>query len=208
MIQEEEKLWKKGHKVVIGIDEAGRGPLAGPVVAGAVFIPKKDFSRLRKNKFIRDSKELTPKKRKEVYEFLIGSVKWGTGVVSEKMIDRINIFQATRLAMKKAIKDFEKRNKIKTDFVILDGMMKIDIEQKQKSIIKADKKVLSCSAASIIAKVTRDEMMIKYDKKYPLYNFKQHKGYGTREHAKKLKKHGPCPIHRKSFKCSSLDNAR
>jgi ribonuclease HII len=201
MIQEEEKLWKKGYNVVIGIDEAGRGPLAGPVVASAVFIHKKDFSRLRKNKFIRDSKELAPKKRKEVYEFLIGSVKWGTGVVSEKTIDRINIFQATRLAMKKAVRDFEKRNKIKADFVILDGTMRIDVEAEQKAIVKADKKVLSCSAASIIAKVTRDEMMIKYDKKYPLYNFKQHKGYGTREHARKLKKHGPCPIHRKSFKC-------
>jgi len=200
MIQEEEKLRKRGHKVIVGIDEAGRGPLAGPVVASAVFIDKKDFFLLRKNKFIRDSKELAPGKRKEVFELLIKRVKWGTGIVSEKTIDKINILQATRLAMKKAIKDFEKRNKLKPDFVILDGIIKIDVEPKQKSIIKADKKVLSCSAASIIAKVTRDEIMVRYDKKYPLYNFKQHKGYGTREHARKLKKHGRCPIHRKSFK--------
>jgi len=200
MIQEEKKLWKKGYRVVVGIDEAGRGPLAGPVVAAAVFIDKKDFSLLRRNKFIRDSKELTPKKRKEVFDILIEKVKWGTGIVSEKTIDRINILQATGLAMEKALKDFEKRNKIKADFAILDGMMKIDIEQKQKTIVKADKKVLSCSAASIIAKVTRDGIMVRYDKKYPLYNFKQHKGYGTKEHVRKLKKHGLCPIHRKSFK--------
>ncbi len=200
MIQEEEKLRKRGYRVIVGIDEAGRGPLAGPVVASAVFIDKKDFFLLRKNKFIRDSKELTPGKRKEVFELLIKRVKWGTGIVSEKTVDRINILQATRLAMKKAIKDFEKKNKLKPDFVILDGIIKIDIEPKQKPIIKADKKVLSCSAASIIAKVTRDEIMVRYDKKYPLYNFKQHKGYGTREHVKKLKKHGRCPIHRKSFK--------
>ncbi|MDD3170447.1 MAG: ribonuclease HII [Candidatus Paceibacterota bacterium] len=200
MIQEEGKLWKKGYRVVVGIDEAGRGPLAGPVVAAAVFIDKKDFSLLRKNKFVRDSKELTPKKRKEVFEPLIKKVKWGTGIVSEKTIDRINILQATGLAMEKALKDFEKRNKIKADFAILDGIMKIDIEQKQKAVVKADKKVLSCSAASIIAKVTRDRIMVRYDKKYPLYNFKQHKGYGTKEHVRKLKKHGLCPIHRKSFK--------
>lgn len=170
------------------------------MVAVAVFIDKKDFSLLRRNKFIRDSKELTPKKRKEVFDILIEKVKWGTGIVSEKTIDRINILQATGLAMEKALKDFEKRNKIKADFAILDGMMKIDIEQKQKAVVKADKKVLSCSAASIIAKVTRDGIMVRYDKKYPLYNFKQHKGYGTKEHVRKLKKHGPCPIHRKSFK--------
>ncbi len=200
MIQEEEKLWKRGYRVVVGLDEAGRGPLAGPVIASAVFIPKKDFFLLKKNEFVRDSKDLTPKKRKEVFEVLIKSVKWGTGIVSKKTIDRINIFQATRLAMKKAIKDFEKKNKLSADFVILDGIMRIDVEPKQKAIIKADKKVLSCSAASIIAKVTRDEIMIKYDKKYPLYNFKKHKGYGTKEHVRKLKKHGRCPIHRKSFK--------
>lgn len=199
MIQEEEKLWKRGYKVVAGIDEAGRGPLAGPVVAAAVFINKKDFSFLKKISLIKDSKELTPQKRKEAFELLIKKVEWGRGIVSEKIIDRINILQATKLAMEKALKDLEKRSKIKADFAIIDGITKINFEINQKVIVKADKKVLSCSAASIIAKVTRDELMIKYDKKYPLYNFKQHKGYGTKEHMAMLKKYGPCPLHRKSF---------
>lgn len=199
MIQEEEKLWKRGYKVVAGIDEAGRGPLAGPVVAAAVFINKKDFSFLKKIGLIKDSKELTPQKRKEAFELLIKKVEWGRGIVSEKIIDRINILQATKLAMEKALKDLEKRSKIKADFAIIDGITKINFEINQKVIVKADKKVLSCSAASIIAKVTRDELMIKYDKKYPLYNFKQHKGYGTKEHMAMLKKYGPCPLHRKNF---------
>jgi len=199
MIQEEEKLWKRGYKIVAGIDEAGRGPLAGPVVAAAVFINKKDFSFLKKIGLIKDSKELTPQKRKEAFELLIKKVEWRRGIVSEKIIDRINILQATKLAMGKALKDLEKRSKIKADFAIIDGITKINFEINQKVIVKADKKVLSCSAASIIAKVTRDELMIKYDKKYPLYNFKQHKGYGTKEHMAMLKKYGPCPLHRKSF---------
>ncbi len=199
MIQEEEKLWKRGYKVVAGIDEAGRGPLAGPVVAAAVFINKKNFPFLKKNNLIKDSKELTPKKRKQSFDFLIKNVEWGIGIVSEKVIDKINILQATKLAMEKALKNLEKRSKMRADFAIIDGIMKINYGIKQKTIIKADKKVLSCSAASIIAKVTRDELMIKYDKKYPWYNFKQHKGYGTKEHLARLKKYGPCPLHRKSF---------
>lgn len=199
MIQEEEKIWKRGYKVVAGIDEAGRGPLAGPVVAAAVFITPKNFPLLKKNNLIKDSKELTPKKRRQAFDFLIKNVEWGTGIVSEKIIDKINILQATKLAMEKALKNLEKRSKMKADFVIIDGIMKINYGIKQKAIIKADKKVLSCSAASIIAKVTRDELMIKYDKKYPWYNFKQHKGYGTKEHLARLKKYGPCPLHRKSF---------
>ena len=201
MIQEEKKLWKKGYKHVAGIDEAGRGPLAGPVSAGAVLILEKDFKEAKKIKSVKDSKKLTEKKRKEVYLNLIKNknVKWGIGLVSEKTIDKINILEATKLAMIKAVKDLEKKNKIKVDFLILDGRMKLDSGVEQKSIIKADDKVFSVSAASIIAKVTRDRLMEKYDKKYPEYNFRKHKGYGTKEHLKNIRKNGICKIHRKSF---------
>ncbi|HOC53936.1 MAG TPA: ribonuclease HII [Candidatus Pacearchaeota archaeon] len=195
MIQEEKRLWKKGYKLVVGIDEAGRGPLAGPVVAGAVLISKKDFDSIKKNKLIRDSKKLSFNQRKQAYDFLIKRVRWGTGIVSEKQIDRINILNATKKAMIKAVKAL----KIKPDFLIIDGNIELDIKCNQQGIIKGDVKVLSCSAASIIAKVTRDEIMIKLDKKYPKYNFKKHKGYGTKEHTKNIKKYGLCKIHRKSF---------
>jgi len=126
-------------------------------------------------------------------------LKWGIGIVSEKIIDKINILEATKLSMIKAIEDLEKKNNIKVDFLILDGKMKIDFNVNQESIIKGDDKVFSISAASIIAKVTRDRLMIKYDKKYPEYNFKKHKGYGTKEHLDNIKKNGICKIHRKSF---------
>jgi len=201
MIQEEKRLWKKGYKYVAGIDEAGRGPLAGPVVSGAVLILEKDFKEIKKIESVKDSKKLTEKKRGEVYLNLINNhkLKWGIGIVSEKVIDRINILEATKLSMIKAVKDLERKNKIKIDYIILDGKMKIDLNINQESIIKGDDKVFSISAASIIAKVTRDKIMIKYDKKYPKYNFKKHKGYGTKEHLKNIKKTGICEIHRKSF---------
>jgi len=199
MIQEEKKLWKKGLNLIAGIDEAGRGPLAGPVVAAAILINQKDFNLLKNNKLIRDSKQLSEKQRDQAYNFIINKIKFGTGIVSEKEIDRINIREATKKAMIKAIKSLEKKTKI--DFIILDGNMSLDVKYNQKTIIKGDQKVLSCSVASIIAKVTRDKIMIKYDKKYPLYNFKKHKGYGTKEHYANIKKYGICKIHRKSFRC-------
>lgn len=201
MIQEEKRLWKKGYKYVVGIDEAGRGPLAGPVVSGAVLILEKDFKEVKKIKSVKDSKKLSEKKREEVYPNLINNhkLKWGVGIVSEKLIDRINILEATKLSMIKAVKDLERKNKIKVDYIILDGKMKLKLDTDQESIIKGDDKVFSISAASIIAKVTRDRIMIKYDKEYPTYNFKKHKGYGTREHLKNIKKNGICEIHRKSF---------
>jgi len=201
MIQEEKRLWKKGYKYIVGIDEAGRGPLAGPVAAGAVLILEKDFKEAHKIKSVKDSKKLKEGKRKEVYLNLIKNkkIKWGIGMVSEKTIDKINILEATKLAMIKAVKDLEKKNGIKVDFLILDGKMKINLKIDQESIVKGDDKVFSISAASIIAKVRRDELMEKYDKKYPQYNFKKHKGYGTKEHLQKIKKYGACEIHRKSF---------
>ncbi len=201
MLNEEKKLWKKGYKCIAGIDEAGRGPLAGPVSAGAVLIFEKDFKEAKKIQSVKDSKKLNEKKRKEVYLNLIKNknIKWGHGLVSEKVIDRINILEATKLAMLKAIKDLEKKNKVKVDFIILDGKMKLKTNIEQISIVKADDKVFSVSAASIIAKVRRDELMERHDKLYPEYNFKKHKGYGTKEHLRNIKKHGICEIHRKSF---------
>lgn len=210
--REEKRLWKKGYKRVAGLDEAGRGPLAGPVVAVAMMIKSKfkistyvktsagrQDSKLR----VRDSKKLTPKRREELYKILTNhpQIKWGIGRVSERVIDRINILQATKLAMKRAVEKLKIKNKkLKIDFLLLDGNFKIDLGVEQKSIVKADNKVFSCAAASIIAKVTRDRMMRRYCKRYPEYGFSRHKGYGTKLHLKMLKKHGPCKIHRKSFK--------
>jgi len=188
---EEKKLWKKGYKFVVGLDEAGRGPLAGPVVAGAVMVkPYKIF-----DSSVRDSKLLSPKKREEVYNFFKNhpDIKWGIGIVSEKIIDRINILEATKLAMKKSIKN------LKSDYLILDGSFKINSQIPQKSIIKADQKVFSCALASIFAKVTRDRLMKKYHKKYSHYGFDKHKGYPTKAHFANLRKFGSCKIHRKSF---------
>ena len=201
-LNEEKRLWRKGFKRVACLDEAGRGCLAGPVVAAAVIIKDKKLNRaklLRLNlDSINDSKKLSPKKREGFYKILTKhpQIKWGIGRVSEKVIDKINILEATKLAMEKAIKKI----KPKPDFLILDGNMKLKINIPQKSIIKADEKVFSCAAASIIAKVTRDRIMERYHKKYPRYGFSKHKGYPTKMHRKKLKKYGPCKIHRKSFR--------
>jgi len=190
---EEKKLRKSGFRTVAGLDEAGRGPLAGPVVAAAAVIKIKKFNVGH----IKDSKKLSAKKREEFFKILTKhpDLEWGRGIVSEKVIDKINILEATKLAMKKAVKGLKK----KPDFLILDGNFRINLPLSQKSIIKADEKVFSCAAASIIAKVTRDRIMDRYHKKYPLYKFNKHKGYPTKLHFKLLKKYGPCKIHRKSF---------
>lgn len=201
---EERKLWEQGYSNVACVDEVGRGPLAGPVVAAAVCLTPKlslpklhlislSFSRLR------DSKKLSPKRREEVYKTVKehSEIQWGIGVVSEKLVDKMNIFQATKLAMKKAIANLQK--KISVDFLVIDGNMKIDLPIHQKSIIKGDEKVFSCALASIVAKVTRDRMMVRYHKEYPQYGFNRHKGYGTKLHLQKLRRFGPCPIHRRTF---------
>lgn len=206
-LQEEKRLWKKGYKRVACLDEAGRGPLAGPVVAAATIVknPKKPYgeqSGKLRNLDIKDSKKLSPKKREELFKILTNppaggpQIKWGIGRVSEKVIDKINILEATKLAMKRAVEKLSK----KPNFLILDGKMKLDLPISQKSIIKADEKVFSCAVASILAKVTRDKMMERYHQKYPKYGFDRHKGYPTKLHRKMLKKYGPCKIHRKSFK--------
>jgi len=200
-LKEERKLWKLRYKSVAGLDEAGRGPLAGPVTAGAVMLRKISNSKFPIPKEllkIKDSKKLSPKQRERFYKILIKHpiIEWGIGKVSEKVIDKINILEATKLAMEKAIANLRH----KPDFLILDGNFRIDSLIPQKSIIKADQKVFSCSAASIIAKVFRDRIMEKYHKKYPRYGFKKHKGYPTKFHFRMLKKYGPCKIHRKTFR--------
>lgn len=196
-LREEKKLWKKGYGAVACLDEAGRGPLCGPVTAGAVFV-KPGFTLTPDLAGVKDSKQLSARKREEFYKILIKhpAMKWGIGIVSEKVIDKINILEATKLAMIKAVRKLKKR----PDFLILDGKMEINLPIPQKSIVKGDEKVFSCALASIIAKVTRDRIMLNYHKKYPQYGFDRHKGYPTKCHYSAIRKYGPCQIHRKSFK--------
>lgn len=189
---EEEKLWKRGFEFVVGLDEVGRGPLAGPAVAAAVFSRKNRRPDINVN----DSKKLSEKKREALYEMLIGhpDIRWGIGIVGEQKIDEINILQATKLAMSLAVEN------LPADFLLLDGNFILDgLDISQKSIVKGDSKVFSIAAASIIAKVTRDRMMQKMHQTYPKYGFDKHKGYGTPLHLRNLREFGPCKIHRKSF---------
>ncbi len=184
------------------LDEAGRGPLAGPVVACAVRL-KPGLARLKPGlRRIRDSKKLSAKKREEFCKILTKhpGLEWQIGRVSEKVIDRINILEATKLAMGRALAKLKR----KPDFLILDGNFKINSTIPQKSIVKADGKVFSCMAAGIIAKVTRDRIMGRYHLKYPCYEFDKHKGYPTKKHKRVIKKNGICKIHRKTFR--SVEN--
>lgn len=200
--REEKKLYNKGYKMVAGIDEAGRGPLAGPVVACALVFTNYDL-RITDYKNVKDSKKLSSRNREQIYKRLKNDsgVMWGIGRVSEKVIDRINILEATKLAMKRAVKNLEKKQ-ADIDFLIIDGNFKIKYPISQKSIIKADEKVFSVAAASIIAKVFRDKMMINYHKKFPEYYFNKHKGYPTKQHKRVIKQHGSCRLHRQTFHLS------
>ena len=190
------KLRKNGYKFIAGIDEVGRGPLAGPVVACAAIILQ---AELKTFKGIRDSKQLSERQREKFYKILTNDsqVYYGIGIVSEKIIDKINILQATFLAMKKAVENL----KVKPDFLLIDGKWTLEnYPISQTAIPKGDQNIFSIAAASIIAKVTRDRMLVKLRQKYPQYGFEKHKGYGTKLHLEMLKKYGPCEIHRKSFK--------
>lgn len=179
------------YTYICGVDEAGRGPLAGPVVAGAVILPKK--SRIL---YINDSKQLSEKKREELYDVIREqAVAWGVGIVSPGRIDEINILQATYEAMRKAIASLSPQ----PDILLNDAVTIPGIAVPQVSIIKGDAKSISIGAASIMAKVTRDRLMSEYDKLYPEYDFAGNKGYGSSGHIETLKKYGPTPIHRKSF---------
>ncbi len=176
---------------ICGIDEVGRGPVAGPVVACAVILPK-DCDIL----YINDSKKLSEKKREELYEVITSkAIAWGIGMVSPQRIDEINILQATYEAMREAISNL----KVKPDILLNDAVTIHGVDIKQVPIIKGDAKSISIGAASIVAKVTRDRMMVEYDKEYPGYDFAGNKGYESKKHAQGLREIGPCPIHRRTF---------
>ena len=187
----ENRLKIKGYSLVAGIDEAGRGSLSGPVVAAAVILPCRLFIP-----YVKDSKKLTSKKRTELYYSILNSAKdVGIGIVEAKIIDRINIAQTSFLAMKKAVLDLKEI----PNYLLVDGFKIPNLNILQIPLIKGEDKSISIAAASIIAKVYRDNIMLKYDQKYPQYLFKKNKGYGTEEHLKALIKYGPSEIHRKSF---------
>ena len=188
----ETKASHQGFKNIAGIDEAGRGPLAGPVVAAAVIFPfKVNIPGLN------DSKKLSANKREELFPKIQEiSVAFGLAVVDQKVIDKINILQAARLAMKQAVETL----KITPGLLLIDGNQKIDSTLNQWAIVKGDSRSLSIAAASVLAKVTRDRIMDGYHKLYPQYEFNRHKGYGTRLHRNLIQEHGPCPIHRSTFK--------
>jgi ribonuclease HII len=222
----EKRLLKKGYGFVIGIDEAGRGPLAGPVVAVATTVRKSQFLnpnfqtnskfKIPNSKFIdliRDSKMLSAKQREGLFDFIQEHFYVGVGICDHETIDRMNILEATYLAMKKAVSDLvsgikynvsgiDKKYMIhNTKYIILiDGNRPIpNFSAEQKAVPNGDKYIKSISAASIIAKVTRDRIMLEMHKKYPKYYFHKHKGYGTKLHFEMLEKYGPCKIHRRSF---------
>lgn len=182
---------KAGFKIIAGIDEAGRGPLAGPVVAAAVALnPAVEIDG------INDSKKLTAAKRKSLfYEILYSALHIGVGVIDADEIDRINILNATRLAMSAAVSDMGAR----PDILLIDALKLPAVACEQVPIIKGDAKSASIAAASIIAKHLRDSIMSLFHYKYPIYNFLAHKGYGTKEHVENINVHGPCEIHRKTF---------
>lgn len=228
----ENKLFNGGYKLIIGIDEVGRGPLAGPVVAAAATVRNDKFliSNFQTSSndqnpndkmfdLVRDSKTLSEKQREKIFDFIMKNFYVGVGMCNHKTVDRMNILEASFLAMKAALADLRRirnqelgirvKNKSRTmihdsKFIILiDGNKKIpNLSMEQKAIVRGDKYIKSISAASIIAKVTRDRMMHNYHKKYPDYGFDKHKGYGTKLHKGMIASYGPCKIHRRSFNLS------
>ena len=189
----ERALRKAGVEIIAGIDEAGRGPLAGPVVAAAVILPE----RFR-HKTLTDSKQLSAAVREEIYAELTADgsgVTWTVSVSGNEEIDRINILRATHQAMRRAVAALS----VAPQHALIDGLPVRPFPIPQTALVKGDSLSLSIAAASILAKVTRDRIMVEMDGLYPQYSFSQHKGYGTPEHLAMLREHGPCPIHRRSF---------
>jgi len=188
----EVKARSEGFQVIAGLDEAGRGPLAGPVVAAAVVLPP-----TRNLKGVADSKTLTADRREKAF-FLIQkkALGMGIGIVEAEEIDRLNILRASLKAMELALQGLS----LSPDCLLIDGLHTLNLPLKQQAITKGDGRCLSIAAASIVAKVTRDRLMVEYHEKYPHYNFARHKGYGTREHLQAIREHGCCPIHRQSFR--------
>jgi ribonuclease HII len=192
MLKKEREYYSPSVKLIVGIDEAGRGPLAGPVYAAAVVFPK-NF----KNDEINDSKKLTAKKREELFSLIKEkALGYGIASVSADEIDRINIYEATKVAMLDALSQIQ----VPYDLVITDAMPLKGVKAPLVAMIKGDANCLNVAAASILAKVSRDHYLLELDKQYPQYDFKKHKGYGTKEHLEALKKYGPIPhVHRKTF---------
>lgn len=190
-------LLSQGHSFIAGLDEAGRGPLAGPVVAAAVILPLSDLDEcLLCFAGVRDSKQVTMQAREHLYEVIMQhALAVGTGIGSVELIDEVNILQATKHAMRIALTQLA----ILPQALLLDALSLPEIELPQRSIIKGDERCLSIAAASIIAKVTRDRMMVQLHEEYPAYGFAQHKGYGTEAHLAALRQHGASPHHRRSF---------
>ncbi len=187
----EKELYKKGITIIAGVDEVGRGPLIGQVVAAAVILPQN-----YKLEGLTDSKKLSEKKRESFYEIIKkDALAIGIGIVSEKIIDKVNIYEATKIAMKEAINNL----KIKPEHILIDAMP-LDLDIPTTSIIKGDLLSITISAASVIAKVTRDHMLYEIDKEYPMYDLKNNKGYGTKKHMKAIKEYGITKYHRLSYK--------
>lgn len=188
----EEKLHQEGIKKIAGIDEAGRGPLAGPVVVACCIMPENSWIE-----GVNDSKKVSEKKRETLYQLITQeAISWQVGIVNQEEIDELNILNATKKALTIAVDEM----KIKPDRILVDALEHIDTHQiPYTSIIQGDTKCYSIAAASIIAKVTRDHIMQEWDEIYPQYGFKKHKGYGTASHIQALKEFGPCPLHRRSF---------
>ena len=191
MWQIEEEVSAEGYCAICGVDEAGRGPLAGPVCAAAVILPRDvDLPGLN------DSKKLSDKKRRELYPMIMEkAIAYGIGFADEKEIDQINILQATYLAMERALQQLQ----VKPDFALIDGNRAKDFGLPVRTVVHGDSLSASIAAASVLAKVTRDDVMLKLAETYPQYGFEIHKGYGTKVHYEALREHGPCPIHRVSF---------
>jgi ribonuclease HII len=188
----EKMYYCRGYHWIAGVDEAGRGPLAGPVVAAAVILPRDGIGEK-----LFDSKKISSKKREHLYGTILAEAQGvGIGIIGQEEIDRVNILQATLKAMASAIENLP----APPDFILIDGLQGITLPIPQKPIRKGDQLCNSIAAASIVAKVTRDRMMLECHQKYPQYNFARHKGYGTKEHRKAIEKFGICELHRKTFR--------
>lgn len=190
--QIENKVHEEGFKYICGIDEAGRGPLAGPVVVASVIMPKDSMIE-----GVNDSKKISEKKREKLYDLIIDeAISYGVGIISQEEIDEINILNATKKGLTNSINEL----KVKPEIILVDALTKIDtIGIPYRSVIKGDAKIYSIACASIIAKVTRDRIMKEWDKVYSQYGFSSHKGYGTAKHIAAIKEYGLCPLHRRSF---------
>ena len=191
MWQIEQSIFEGGIELIAGVDEAGRGPLAGPVVAAAVMVPKGHVFESK----VTDSKKLSASQRQRAYKEIRVKCVFAFAVVSEKQIDEYNILQASLLAMANAVNKLTKT----PEWVLIDGTHKPNIKFPSQTIIQGDVKSISIAAASIVAKVVRDNLMLEYDKQYPEYGFASHKGYGTKSHLQAIFQFGSCPIHRKTF---------